>query len=341
MLLAGLFGLIEQLDEETARAGGFALSLFTLLLGLFLMMLERQGALRSAGVTLAAGAAAPLVFLLVNDPREVDGRGDVLLAGLLAVVAWLLLFVLSPARGHSLFLGLALVGLWLSAVSQTAPETLFFPFRAGSVTELRTGPEDLTPPPITIPKRPSIPTFTVPTFRIPKPVPVPAPEYLEESLGSASLVSTAQPFDDGPDEPPIAPSVVSILFGVLYLLGAVVLDRMRLARLGSAFVAVGTPVLAFGVVFVGPRHGGVAVGVGAVALGLFLLAVGIGSGRRFSAWAGAGVLAGGVMAAIADAFDGPGAGDAVAMLVIGAALVAAGRLASDLSSDSEEPPAVL
>jgi hypothetical protein len=367
VLLAGMFVLLEGLDQETIRVGGLALSLIGLVVGLVLMSVEARGALRNAGVTLAAGAGAPLAFFVVVDPEKVGGKGDVVVAALLTAVVWALLFVLSPARGHGLFLGLTLFGLWFGAVFQTTPQSLFFPFTAVSAATTREPeipPVVVEPPVVSIPSIPDrpVPSLTVPTLPEREMVPFPEPstetipfptfefpeppptqqEHVEESppeqsLGAATPMSTSQPIDDE-GEPPIAPAVVSILFGILYLLGAAVLDRWRLARLASAVVAVGAPVLAFGVLFVGPRHGGTAVGIAAVALGLFLLALGIGGeGRRFSAWAGAGVLAGGAVGAVADSFEGPGSGDAVAMLVIGAALVAAGWLVSDL----ERPDGVL
>jgi MFS family permease len=360
VVLAGMFALFEELESDSVRVGGLALSLFTLLLGLFLMVLEPRGALRNAGVTLAAGAGAPLAFFLVNDPEKVVGKGDVVVAALATVVVWALLFALSPARGHGLFLGLALFGLWFGAVFQTSPQSLFFPFSAvveATATEPDVPTVEVVPPVVSIP---GIPQRPVPPFTIPEPperevVPIPEPstetipfpifefpeppQVQEQSIDTTLLSATS---DGEEPDPPIAPAVVSILFGVLYLLGAAALDWLRLARLASAVIAVGTPVLAFGVAFVGPRHGGTAVGVGAVALGLFLLAIGIGGeGRRFSAWAGAAVLAGGAVGAVAESFEGPGSGDAVALLVVGAALVAAGWLVSDLQGNGgpvREPP---
>lgn len=363
VVLVGTFLLFEDVDTEDVRAFGIALASFTLLVGCVLMLVERRGALRTAGVALAAGAVVPLAVVLMNDPTEIDSRTDVLLTGLVAVLVWLVLFVFSPARGHGLFLGLALFGAWVAAVSQTAPASAFFWLDPIMRAEAGVSVDVPPPPSIVIPELPeqTIPTFTVPTVREPtftvptvrEPVapfsepsttseptfpPFPTfPEYREEqpqqseqpeqsSLGTVSLAASTQSSER--PEPPIAPAVVSILFGVAYLALAALLDQARLARLAGAFVAVGVPVLGLGVVFVGPRHGAVAVGVAAVAFGLLLLAVGVGGGRRFSGWAGAAVLAGGAMGLVGEAFDEPGSGDAVAMLLVGAALVGAGWFAS-------------
>ena len=357
--LVGTFLLLEGVDTEDLRAFGIALASFTLLVGCVLMLVERRGALRTAGVTLAAGAVVPLALVLVNDPTDVDSRTDVLLTGLVAVLVWLVLFAFSPARGHGLFLGLALLGAWLAAVSQTAPASALFwidPFTAARASGATV--ETVPVPSIVIPEQ-TIPTFTVPTFRSPpftvptirepvvpfvepgtttEPTFPPFPVFREEepqesSLGGVSLAASTQPVER-PREPPIAPAVVSILFGVVYLALAALLDQARLARLAGAFVAVGVPVLAFGVVFIGPRHGATPVALAAVAFGLVLLAVGVGGGRRFSGWAGAAVLAGGALGLVGETFDDPGSGDAVAMLLVGAALVAAAWFAGQAAHDS-------
>jgi MFS family permease len=369
--LVGMFLLLEEVDPEDLRAFGLALSSFTLLVGCFMAFVERRGALRTAGVGLAAGAVLPLALALVNDPNEIDSRTDVLITGLVAVAVWLALFLFSPARGHGVFLGLALLAAWFAAVSQTAPERALFWFTPFAATEASTRTETLEapsqppqppPPSIVFPDPPALttPTFTIPrtpppsfpepTFRspvVPEPQPVeptfPFPTFEEQpqpqqgSLGRITPVSSSQSIER-PPEPPIAPAVVSILFGVVYLALAALLDQARLTRLAGAFTAVGVPVLALGVVFVGPRHGAVAVSVAAVAFGAVLLAVGVGGARRFSAWAGAAVLAGGAIGLVGEAFDDPGSGDALAMLLTGAALVAAGWFLSQPAGGSSSPP---
>ncbi|HEX2040533.1 MAG TPA: hypothetical protein VHF47_12480 [Acidimicrobiales bacterium] len=383
VVLVGTFLLLEEVDTDDLRLFGLALAAFTLLVGCVLMLVERRGALRTAGVALAAGAVVPLALTLVNDPAEIDSRTDALLTGLVAVVGWLVLFALSPARGHGLFIGLALLGAWFAAVSQTAPQTALFwlnPLTTSARATATTEPLEVPPPPsIVFPDPPSPPTFTIPTVPLmpertfpeselrPPPVPLPEPRPVEPtfpfptfpepeeqeqqeqreqpqeapqqtSLGGARLASTGQPVNER-GEPPIAPAVVSIAVGLLYLAFAALLDRARLSRLAGAFVAVGLPVLALGVVFVGPRHGAVAVSVAAVAFGLVLLAVGVGGGRRFSGWTGAAVLAGGILGLVGEAFDDPGSGDAVAMLLVGGALVGAGWFLSQPVAGARPQPA--
>ncbi|HEX9969374.1 MAG TPA: hypothetical protein VGB03_04480, partial [Acidimicrobiales bacterium] len=270
--LAGVFALFSEVPEDEVRMAGLALALLTLVVGCVLSAVRRSPALDAAGVVLAAGSVAPLVFLALNDPERVDSEGDFLAAALLAVVVWVVLFALGPARGHGLFLGLALFGLWSGAVGQTDPGVLLLPFWFApgvSVTQVQETPaipfdrpEIVEPPSFTIPELRSprtFPTFdTVPPPTFPEPQPTPMPTFRfepppsfrpeppttdttdttappEESLGEARLVASTQD-DDGEeieplepfDEPPLAPGVVSVLFGLAYVLGGALLDSARL-----------------------------------------------------------------------------------------------------------------
>ncbi|MDQ3758014.1 MAG: hypothetical protein M3394_09230, partial [Actinomycetota bacterium] len=176
----GAFLLLDDVDVRDLRAFAVAVASFTLSVGLFLTYLERRGALHAAGVALSATAVLPLALGVVAAPEGFDSRADVLLSALLAVLVWLVLFAFGPARGHGVFLGLALIGAWLGAVSQTvSPSTLLWitPLTAVEPAESRV---EVRTTPLEVPAQ-SIPTFTVPTFSVPRPVfpervvPVPGP----------------------------------------------------------------------------------------------------------------------------------------------------------------------
>lgn len=334
VVLAGVFALFEELPDDNLRVGGIALALLALLVGGALMVVERDGALHTAGVALAAGAVAPLAFLLVNDPRQIDDKGDFLVAGLVAVLLWALLFLLGPARGHGLFLGLALLGMWATAFSQTSLDALFLPFAATQSARLEAPgletPEfeapQFEPPQFTPPSIP-IPELTPPSVSIPQPIF--EPPLQGESLGRPELVASTQPLVTGSSgEPPVAPAVVSLLFGLLFLAAAVALDGLGLRRLGSAVVAVGIPALWVGVGFLGPRYGATTFGVAAVVAAALLFVVGVAGERRFTSWAAVVGLVFGVTAVVAEAFEESGAGTAVVLFLIGAALVGGGWYAS-------------
>lgn len=359
LLLAGNLALYEHVPEEEARAAGVALGLLTLLIGLVLSVVHRSRALDAAGVALTAGAVLPLAFLVANDPDAVDSRADVLVAAVLAVLVWSALFVVGPTRGHGVYLGLALLVLWLGAVSQTSPERFFFSFwpvgEARAVEgELRVEPPpDVRPfPPSTFDRMPprTFETVPPPTFRFRPPPPdirpfpsaPPSPSSTttttaaaEQSLGEARLV--AQFEEDGLEEPqpPVAPGVVSLVFAALYLAAAGALDRARLRRVASAVLTVGVAASFAGVVLCGPRLGA----VGAASLGLVysvvVVVLGVGARRRLVAWLGAGSAAFALASAVEAVFEDPGAGAAVSLLLLGAAAVALGVV----GSDPDEAPA--
>lgn len=340
--LAGATALHSEVPEGQARSAGLALALLTLLVGCTLSLAHRARAVGVAGVVLAAGAVLPLAFLVANDPETLDSRTDFLVAALLAVVLWLVLYAVGPARGHGVFLGLALFGLWLGALSQTSPESFFLPFRAMEGRAVTPGPAPLFPqddlPPFeTIPP----PGFDRPSFTIPPPPqprfsPPPPPRIrqtttttaIQQSLGEARLVSAQFDELEG-DEPPVAPAVVSILFGLAYLAAAFVLDAARLRRAASAFVVAGITALLVGTLLSGPRLGATAASSLGVVFSVGVVALGVMAGRRLVAWLGAGTAALALATSVGSVFDDSGRGAAACLLIVGAAVVGLGVAAAE------------
>lgn len=373
--LAGVFALFSEVPEEEARAGGLALALLALVVGCVLTAVGRSSTLDAAGVVLAAGAVAPLVFLILNDPEQVDSESDLLVSALVAVLVWIVLFAVGPARGHGLFLGLALFGMWTGALGQTDPGTLLFPFwlSPGTYSEVRVeppmelrgpdvpDPDLISPPEITIPDLrtprtfPTPSTVVPPTFSEPTPMPSfrfeppqrfrPEPSTTtststtttttsnEQSLGRMELVSYAQGDEDDEGtlepidpfgEPPLAPGVVSILFGLAYVVGAAWLDSARLRRLASPFHFVGLHALTVGTLLLGPRLGAVAAGAAGIVFGVAVVALGVLARRRFVAWYAGGALALALTSVVASAFEDSPAAAAICLLVVGAAVVGVG-----------------
>ncbi|HVF76388.1 MAG TPA: hypothetical protein VM938_15235 [Acidimicrobiales bacterium] len=347
--LVALFGvslLHGEVPEDHARAAGLALALLTLLAGCTLSVLQRARALGVAGVVLAAGAVLPLSFLLANDPAAVESDGDVLVAALLALLLWSVLFAVGPARGHGVFLGLALFALWVGVLSQTIPDDVGFPFSPVPGREIpaqeipdrpvpllpdddwpgfetipppRLGPDPRLNPPMTIPRpppgRPRFPSTTTTTG-------------VEQSLGDARLIA-AQDFEFDAPEPPLAPAVVSMLFALLYLGAAFVLDGARLRRLASAFLVVGITAAAVGSLSAGPRLGATTASSLALVFSLVVVALGLFATRRLVAWLGAGTAALSLTATVASLLEDSATGTALCLLAVGAAVVGLGVSAGD------------
>lgn len=368
VLLGAATAFGDSIPDDDARVAGLALSLLVLVAGLVLSVLSLGRATTAAGVVLAAGAVAPLAFLLTNDPDRIDERSDFLVAALVAVVFWLLLFALGPNRGHGLFLGLALFMLWSGAVSQTGASPFFFNIDAVSgEADIEVVPDepmrDFQPPEFEVPEfEPApIPDFRAPaepgaeppplrpgprpTFRFRPPPPPPPSDATttttasENAAGRPQLVSSSQEleFEEEP-RPPVAGAVVSVLFGIAYLLFAALLDASRLWRPASVTFLVALLALVTGTVMLGPRYGATAAGVVGVALAVLVVGAGVVASRRAVAWVGAAGLALGAITVVSSIFDDSPTAAAVVLLVVGAGLVTLGLLATTPDYQDAEVP---
>lgn len=361
VLLGAATAFGDSIPDDDARVAGLALSLLVLVAGCVLSVLSLGRATTAAGVVLAAGAVAPLAFLLTNDPDRIDERSDFLVAALVAVVFWLLLFALGPNRGHGLFLGLALFMLWAGAMSQTGASPFFFDIDAvsgdGDIEVVPDEPmRDFQPPEFEVPEfEPApIPDFRapaepgveppplrsgprpMPTFRFRPPPPPPPQEpstttttTSEDAAGRLQLVSSSQEleFDEEP-RPPVAGAVVSVLFGIAYLLFAALLDASRLWRPASVTFLVALLALVTGTVMLGPRYGATAAGVVGVALAVLVVGAGVVASRRAVAWVGAAGLGLGAITVVSSVFDDSPTAAAAVLLVVGAGFVTLGLLAT-------------
>lgn len=363
VLLAAAGAFADNVPDEDARVAGLALSLLVLVVGLLLSAASLGRATSAAGVVLAAGAVLPLAMLLTNDPETIDSEADFLVGAGVAVVFWLLLFALGPNRGHGLLLGLALFMLWTGALSQTDTSPFFFGFDAvageGDVDVIPAEPmPDFRPPELRGPefRPPDFEPIPIPEFRTPpeprvEPQPPPEPRFQpqpppqfrfrpppppttdttgpEQAAGRGRLIVSSQEveFEEEP-RPPVAGAIVSILFGLAYLLLAVLLDASRLWRPASATFLVGVVALVVGACLLGPRYGATAAGGVAVALGALVVAAGVVAGRRAVAWVGAAGLALGIITVVSSVFDDSPTAAAACLFVVGAAVVTLGLLAT-------------
>jgi hypothetical protein len=99
---------------------GLAISLLVVVLGVTLNTLQRTGPLAAAGVAASATAMVPLAFFLTYSDSSRSGSpiafGTILI---LATLGWLAGYLAGPGRGHGLYLGAALIGLWLWVLEAT------------------------------------------------------------------------------------------------------------------------------------------------------------------------------------------------------------------------------
>jgi hypothetical protein len=84
--------------------------------GVTLTAQYRHGPLAAAGVAASAAALPPFLAFLTYSKNSTPSFGTILL---LSCVGWAAGYLVGPARGHSLYLGTALIGLWLWFIEVT------------------------------------------------------------------------------------------------------------------------------------------------------------------------------------------------------------------------------
>ena len=139
--------LVAEGGGTGSKYPGLAISLLVVVLGVALNTIHRTGPLAAAGVAASATALVPLSFFLTySDTSSRSGSpisfGTILF---LSWVGWAAGYLLGPGRGHGLYLGAALIGVWLWMLEVTEhifsfPTDLVFGFvSTGDPTSFGTG----------------------------------------------------------------------------------------------------------------------------------------------------------------------------------------------------------
>lgn len=153
LLLGSLSGFLSELSGDRLRVGGLGLSLMFEALGVVLLVLSQGRRAHTAGVTLAALGTIPLVFFVFFDLNDASnsliGGDDLALTASLALLVaaglWLAGHVFGPSQSHALFLGAALVAVWLAVVIQVADDG------GGRTTDVFGAPAFRTAPGVLVP----------------------------------------------------------------------------------------------------------------------------------------------------------------------------------------------
>jgi hypothetical protein len=121
MLVIGAIALGgDQLVGTRGSSGsqfpGLLITLGVIVAGVALTTQYRHGPLASAGVAASATALPPFLAFLTYSKNSTPSFGTILF---LSCVGWTAGYLVGPARGHSLYLGAALIGLWLWFIEVT------------------------------------------------------------------------------------------------------------------------------------------------------------------------------------------------------------------------------
>ncbi|HEX4493289.1 MAG TPA: hypothetical protein VH914_18950 [Acidimicrobiia bacterium] len=303
------FGIdLSPHDGHGAGWAGFAFCAIAVVAGLVLVD-RLPTVLESTGVALVAICIAAAMGF-VQFPR-IHAVADLRLFFAITIVAWIGAFAVGPAKGRPLLLALALLMAltWATVEVSNVSTQTDFPF--GVSSSIGSSSADGT-------------------------ILTPSPDGSFTSNGPA-------PENDftftGQQEPDVgALGVVSLAFGVVYLIGVAVLDARGHRGVATAAVLPGVVAMIDTVIFFGDKAGNVVVaGLLSIAAGLFVGAVGAQSHRRFTVWIGAfGATVGAVLLTgkIADSTTNSGSNSHVGSvfgaftIVFGAAMVVVAALAA-------------
>lgn len=258
---------------------------------------------RLARVAAALGVPALMVFLTldVNDFPPYSSEGILIVSSL----AWLGSYAAGPGRGRPFFLGAGLIGVWFT-VLQLVEEVFDAPFNAIG--------------------------FAAESFE--------GSGGFEGGTGfeDGTIVSGGDPFSSGPsfDAPdPATIGILSMLFGVGFLLATRWLDRNGRHGVATPFTVAALPCLYVGV-------SGLAPDLEAAGTGLLLVLIGVGLAyhgatvwRRLTTWLGGATAAFGAGVFLTDMTDDATVGGML-FIAAGIALVFAGHAIATAISEPDE-----
>jgi hypothetical protein len=296
-------------DGDFNRIPGILLSALVVAGGLFALAGAERGAIATAGAVAAALGVPPLLFFITFDESGFPPYSTEAIL-LVSTIAWLGAYVVGPGRGRPLFLGAGLLGLWATVLQLTeklfdAPYLLF-----GFLLGFGTADS----------------TFDTPTsFEGSGDTPVPiTPDFGEDFGGDALHV---------PDLATIG--VLSLAFGLAYVLISRRLDRRGLHGAATPFALATIPPLVVGTIAMTDDLEQVGTGLLMMGIGFGLAYHGATMGRRATTWIGGAATALGAAVLLADLTD-----DAtlvgVLFLAAGVGLVVGGHAIASALGEPDE-----
>ncbi len=341
-LLGSLTLFLSELSGDSRRLGGLLVCLLFQGLGVGLMVLTRGRASTTTGVGLTALAVIPLVIYLFvdvdNPSKTIDSpsgfTNTATLILLASAAAWLVGYFVGPGRRYGIYLGAALVAMWLVAVVQIVDNPInqiFNPFSSqqyASETKFESvgsasGPDDYSSQggyassfgendPYEDDFFSDTDSYGDDDFAVPSQDDFESDfefEYEDDDMYS-------DPYADL-ENPSTKLGWASLVFGGAYLALAAWRDRRGDARMGTPFVAVATPILLFGLAFLGDDFGQSGTAMLAIAIGAAQVFVGTRQGRRFTSWIGLLVATFGVLNLVEQAVGDSARVSAIVLLILG------------------------
>ena len=280
------------------RIPGILLSALVVVAGYAALANAERGAVATGGTVAAAlGVPALMVFLTldVNDFPPYSSEGILIVSSL----AWLASYAVGPGRGRPFFLGAGLIGVWLT-VLQLVENVFDAPFNALG--------------------------FASQSFES------------TSTFDDGTIVTGGDAFGNGPsfDAPdPATIGILSLLFGVGFLLATRWLDRNGRHGVATPFTVAALPCLYVGVTGLAPDLEAAGSGLLLVLIGLGLAYHGATVWRRFTTWLGGATTAFGAAVFLSDMTDDATVGGML-FIAAGIALVFAGHAIATAISEPDE-----
>jgi|GEM_PF-1875487 len=251
LIVAGDTGL-DETNGDFNKFPGLVLSALVVAAGFFVLAQARRGAAATAGTVAAALGVPPFMFFLTFSGDKFPPYST---EGILIVSTgvWLAAYLVGPGRGRPFFLGAGLLGLWLTAL-QVTEKVFTAPF---GLAESFFGLGQST------------------TF--------------DDTGGDFGGDFGVGPSFDSPD--PATIGVLSLAFGVAFLLVGRRLDRNGRHGAATPFALAALPCLVVGVLGLSPDLEAAGSGLLMVVIGLGLAYHGATVWRRATTWIGGAVTA--------------------------------------------------
>jgi hypothetical protein len=284
-VLGALIISIDSLDGDgdgLNRWPGVLLSLALVIAGMVALSKAPETPIGTAGVVAAAlGLPAFMVFVTLSETDLPPYDTTAVLV--ISTVAWVVAWAVGPGRGHPFFLGAGLLGAWWSALELieglfSAPFTIVGAFFDAFSEPFAPGADPFDP-------------------------------GFDGTFGPGSFVEPSVP-----DATTVG--LISLLFGIAYLVVGRRLDRAGRFGVGTPFAVATLPCLLLAVTSLADDLDVGGTGALLISLGALLAWHGATVGRRLTTWVGGAGVAIGVATLLSDVSD--------SALVIGMLYLAAG-----------------
>jgi hypothetical protein len=326
---------VEDSGDTGSTAPGIILFLLVVAAGYALLHFAREAPAASAGVTAVVLGLPPLMYFLTFDESDLPPFSLEAVLGASALV-WIVSYMVGPGRGRPLLLGAGLVFAWLF-VLQVVEDPFSGLDQAPIISEDPFGDLDAEPYDEQFDD-----DFGASEESFPG-----DDGFGDDDFGSSGASSDSG-FDDfdqsddqfgggGGGEPSWSTlGIISLLFGVGYLVAARRFDHRRFAGTATPFVVAGHIALPTGIVLLSEDLEMAGTGVAFVIAGGLVAWVGALSGRRATTIIGAIEVIIGLYLVVGDAMqDSSATSFGTALFVLGAVLVGAAHL---LHIATGEPP---